>query len=133
MAKQGKKYEPNEADRLFVERAVMAGSRINDIADCLNITDDTLRKHFRYEITTARERLKGDAVRVLMDSLTDGSLDAAKYVLARVAGWTERQEVSGPDGGPIQTEDTGARDKLAALIARQAAAGSGGGDPGGAD
>jgi len=91
MAKQGKKYEPNEADRLFVERAVMAGSRINDIADCLNITDDTLRKHFRYEITTARERLKGDAVRVLMDSLTDGSLDAAKYVLARVAGWTEHK------------------------------------------
>jgi len=38
---------------------------------------------------TARERLKGDAVRVLMDSLTDGSLDAAKYVLSRVAGWVE--------------------------------------------
>ena len=86
---QGKKYKPTDADRGFVERAVMAGTRINVIADCLNITDDTLRKHFRYEITTARERLKGDAVRVLMDSLTDGSLDAAKYVLSRVAGWSE--------------------------------------------
>ena len=91
MATQGKLYKPTDADRLFVERAVMAGTQINTIADCLNITDDTLRKHFRYEITTARERMKGDAVRVLMDSLTDGSLDAAKYVLSRVAGWTEKQ------------------------------------------
>ena len=90
---QGKLYEPSDADRLFVERSVMAGTQINVIADCLNITDDTLRKHFKYEITTARERLKGDAVRVLMDSLTDGSLDAAKYVLSRVAGWTEKSVI----------------------------------------
>jgi len=95
---QGKEYQPTENDRIFVERAVMAGSRINDIANCLNITDDTLRKHFRYEIFTARERLKGDAVRVLMDSLTDGSLDAAKYVLSRVAGWTEKQDFTSSDG-----------------------------------
>jgi len=87
---QGKTYKPNDEDRLFVERAVKAGSRINDIADCLNITDDTLRKHFKYEIFTARERLKASAIGVLDDSLTDGSLDAAKYVLSRVAGWTEK-------------------------------------------
>ena len=88
-------YKPSETDRAFVERAVMAGSRINDIAAALNITDDTLRKHFRYEIMTARERLKGDAVRVMMDNLADGSLDAAKFVLARVAGWSEKHEVAG--------------------------------------
>lgn len=101
MAKQGRMYTPTDADRLFVERSVMAGTLINEIADCLNITDDTLRKHFRYEITTARARLKGEAVRVLMDSLTDGSLDAAKYVLSRAAGWSERHELSGPNGGAI--------------------------------
>jgi hypothetical protein len=31
-------------------------------------------------------------VRVLSDSLTDGSLDAAKFVLARVAGWRESSD-----------------------------------------
>lgn len=93
MAKQGAEYKPKESDRTFVERAVMAGTTIEKIAECLNIHDDTLRKHFRYEIMTSRERLKGDAVRVLMDSLTDNSLDAAKFVLARVAGWTEKPEV----------------------------------------
>ena len=29
-------------------------------------------------------------------------------------------EITGKDGGPVQIEDTGARDKLAAILARQA-------------
>ena len=61
---QGKGYTPTDADRSFVERSVMAGSKIEVIAECLNIHDDTLRKHYRYEIVTGRERLKGSAVRV---------------------------------------------------------------------
>lgn len=103
MARQGATYKPTDADRVFVERAVMGGSRIEDIAAALNIHDDTLRKHYRYEIMTARERLKGEAIRVICDSLTDGSLDAAKYVMSRVGGWTEKVpvEMSGPNGGPI--------------------------------
>ena len=100
MAKQGATYKPTEADRIFVERAVMAGTTIEKIAECLSVHDDTLRKHFRYEITTGRERIKGDAVRVLMDSLTDNSLDAAKFVLSRVGGWSEKQinEQTGANG-----------------------------------
>jgi hypothetical protein len=100
MARQGATYKPTEADRIFVERAVMAGTTIEKIAECLNVHDDTLRKHFRYEITTGRERLKGDAVRVMMDSLTDNSLDAAKFVLSRVGGWSEKQinEQTGANG-----------------------------------
>jgi len=90
---QGRAYQASEADRTFVERAVMAGTPIEKIAECLNLHDDTLRKHFRYEIMTGREKLKGDAIRVLVDSLTDNSLDAAKFVLGRVAGWTEKQSV----------------------------------------
>ena len=107
MASRGKPYVPTDADRIFVERAVMAGTVINNIADCLNITDDTLRKHFRYEIMTARERMKGDAIRVLMDSLTDGSLDAAKYVLSRVAGWTERNVVDNTSSDGSMTPKPG--------------------------
>lgn len=122
MAKQGREYRPTDADRIFVERAVMAGSRIEDIASALNIHDDTLRKHYRYEIMTSRERLKGEAVRVLMDSLNDGSLDAAKFVLARQAGWTEKTqtELTGKDGGPIKTEDVSARDIINSKLARLA-------------
>lgn len=135
MAKKGSLYKPTDADRLFVERAVKAGSKINNIADCLGVTDDTLRKHFRYEIMSAREKLKAAAVGVLDDSLTDGSLDAAKYVLSRIAGWTEKQahEHSGPDGGPIQSEDKTARDILSDRIAILSARAGARGDPEGSD
>lgn len=71
----------------------MAGSKMEDIAAALNITPATMRKHFRYEIMTARERLKTGAVRVLNDALAGNSLDAAKFVLARIAGWNERAQV----------------------------------------
>lgn len=115
MASRGKEYRPKDADREFVKRCVCAGDMtINEIADCLNITDDTLRKHFRYEITTSRAELKGKAIGVIDNALTDGSVDAAKFVLSRVAGWTEKQthEHTGKDGGPIQTETRTWREAL---------------------
>lgn len=107
MARRGKLYQPTQADRAFVERCICAGNMsINEIADCLNITDDTLRKHFRYEIVTGRARLVGRAVGVISVALDDGSVDAAKFVLARQAGWTEKQslEHTGKDGAPIKHE-----------------------------
>jgi len=117
---QGKGYKPSDADRIFVERAVMAGTSIEKIAECLNLHDDTLRKHFRYEIMTGRERLKGDAIRVLVDSLTDNSLDAAKFVLGRVAGWTEKSAVdlssSDKSMSPTRTARDMTDDELAAML-----------------
>ena len=99
MGQQGKEYKPNDRDRQFVERAIMAGATINKIAECLRMSDDTLRKYYKYEIAVARQNLVNKAVGVVDDSLTDGSLDAAKYVLSRVAGWTERQSVDHTTNG----------------------------------
>ena len=93
MAVQGRRFKPTDEDRVFVERSIMVGTKIGVISKCLNITDETLRKHFKYEITTARERLKNSAVQVMLESLEDGSLDAAKFVLGRAAGWTEKTAV----------------------------------------
>jgi len=102
--RKGKKYIANDADREFVRRAITAGTSVNKTAAALNLSDDTLRKNYRYEIMTAREVLKGLAIRCLEDCLIDGSLDAAKFILARVAHWKETtsNEVSGKDGGPIE-------------------------------
>jgi len=99
VAKRGIQFKPTEADRLLVHRLAMAGRTQNIIADCLNITDDTLRKHFRYELTVAREELHGKAVQCLSDAIEDGSVDAAKYVLSRSAGWTEKQAIDHTTNG----------------------------------
>lgn len=87
------KYVPREEDRVFVERAVMAGTPIIKIAAALRISKDTLRKHYLYEIITARERLKNEAVRVLDRHLKENSLEASKFVLSRVAGWNEKKAI----------------------------------------
>jgi hypothetical protein len=132
MAKRGATYEPTKEDRDFVERMAMAGSTTLKIAECLNIHDDTLRKHFRYELVTGRERLKANAIRVLMDSLTDGSLDAAKFVLVKVAGWSETQkhEISGPDGSPVQVQQTIDPSKLSSAALAEILAAKNGSNPG---
>lgn len=61
---------------------------------------------------------------------SEGSATAAIFGLKNRAAddWRDKQslEHSGPDGGPIQTEDTGARDRLASLLARLAPAGGAG-------
>lgn len=87
MASRGKMYVPTDPDREFVSRAMKSGTAMAVIADCLNIDVNTMKKHFRFEIMTARQTLKNKAVSVLDDSLDDGSLDAAKFVLSRIAGW----------------------------------------------
>jgi len=118
MAARGKTFEPTDADRQFVARCVIAGDMsMESIAQCLNITDDTMRKHFRYEIVTARAALKGKAVGVINDALTDGSVDAAKFVLARIAGWNERQEhkMTGDAQNPVSILHTTQAAVLAAL------------------
>lgn len=94
-------FQPTEDDRLFVARCVVAGNMtIKDIAACLQINDDTLRKHFKYEIAISRALLQNKAVKTIDDALTDGSVDAAKFVLSRKAGWVERKEhdLSSADG-----------------------------------
>ncbi len=94
MAKRGYEYKPTQPDRDFVVRCVMAGRSFEKIAECLNITVPTLKKHFRYELVTSKELLCGKAAQCLDDAITDGSVDAAKFVLARVAGWAEKQDVT---------------------------------------
>lgn len=54
---------------------------------------------------------------------------ANEYLMNRIMGKpTERQEITGEDGGPIEVTD--ARDRLAGLLARRAGGADAGGDPG---
>lgn len=122
--KKGKKYNKNTEDAEFVRRCIIAGMTVVETADCLNLSDETLRKYYRYEIMTSRAILKGKAVKVLDDCLSDGSLDAAKYVLGRLAGWSEttKAELTGKDGAPIETKDVSDMDRAKAIATIFAAA-----------
>jgi len=138
-------HEPTDRDRKTVESMAAYGVPQPDIAAVIGISHPTLRKYYADELATATSRANAKVAEFLYTAASGAALNrgasyadctrAAMFWLKTRAQWreTERIEHSGPDGGPIQTEDTGARDKLAALIARQSAAGSPGSDTGGAD
>ncbi len=84
-----KTYKPNDEDRDFVLRFMEAENNVSKCAEALNLHDDTVRKYYKFEIMTARAVLKGKATTALNWALDDGSLEAAKFVLARLAGWSE--------------------------------------------
>lgn len=66
------------------------------------------------------------------DADPDVAMDAIKTLLAYTYGRpTERKEISGPDGGPVEVDD--ARDRLAARLAALAAASGDSGGGGGSD
>lgn len=70
----------------------------------------------------------------LYQAILEGQAWAVAFYLktkGKNRGYTERQEVTGADGGPIEVSD--ARDKLAHLVDRFATRGGEGGDSGGAD
>jgi AraC-like DNA-binding protein len=94
MAERGIVFKPTDADRKFVVDAVMAGIVFEEIAGCLKISINTLKKHFRYELLVSQKQLCGKAARCLSDAIDSGSVDAAKFVLARKMGWAENLDVS---------------------------------------
>lgn len=109
-----------------------------EIADFFGISDRTLRRTFLRDerVMAAYRRGRARAVArlgtdVLRDArgLTPGISDreqrkAREFYLRTQAGWSEKAalELSGPEGGPIETRDVSPRDRLAERLERMEAA-----------
>lgn len=82
------------------------------IARLMGFSRDTLRRHFADDLEMGRaEMLAGVGAQMVnraMDANAEtakGDLDAQKFILARLGGWTTKVEMSGKDGRPIETVD----------------------------
>jgi hypothetical protein len=82
------------------------------IARLMGFSRDTLRRHFADDLEMGRaEMLAGVGAQVVnraMDANAEtakGDLDAQKFILARLGGWTTKVEMSGKDGRPIEAVD----------------------------
>lgn len=86
------------------------------IAVLMGICRETLRQHFQHELEYGRAEMLAavgsqfvsraldvDQLGADGTKIAKGDLDAQKYVLARLGGWTTKVEHSGPEGGPIET------------------------------
>jgi AraC-like DNA-binding protein len=86
-------YVPTDAQRSLVESASAFGITQAEIATQLKISEPTLRKHFRDELSSGKFKVDmtvGKTVAELMKSKDERvRLEAAKYYTARRMGWKE--------------------------------------------
>ena len=128
-------YEPTEKDHAFVTSMTMAGVQQEHIAKVIGVDKKTLRKHFRDDLDHGRTRANAHVVANLYRQATKNdprATTAAIYWTKAQMGWRETSQLehTGRDGGPIQTEDVSARDRISGRIARLAAGNAAGGDTG---
>jgi len=119
-------HQPDPPTRRQVEAMAAYGVPEADIARVVGIDPKTLRKHYREELDTGQIKANSKVAESLYrKATTDGpqSVTAAIFWLKTRARWKETHvaEISGPDGGPIETKETSARDIIQRRIAGLAA------------
>lgn len=112
---QGKKFVPTEEQRKQV-RALAKTMKAELpqvaewIANRIGISRSTLYNHFKADLDAGRAELIASLgatmVGIAMGTITDVSkerMEAIKFTLARMGGWSAKVELSGPGGGAIET------------------------------
>jgi hypothetical protein len=108
--------EQREKVRQYAKTFPIAGER--HIAVLMGFSRDTLRRHFGEDLELGRAQMlaaigaqmvsravNAGAVGADQQPVAKGDLDAQKFVLARLGGWSTKVEVAGRDGGPIESVD----------------------------
>jgi hypothetical protein len=115
---QGKKFIPTDAERSQVEAMAGYGVPHEQIACIIRdgIDADTLKKHFRKELTQGKAKASAKIGQTLFQKATGGDTTAAIFWAKTQMGWKEKQEIehTGPNGGAIQTMSTITTDPIEA-------------------
>jgi predicted ArsR family transcriptional regulator len=101
---QGLMHKPTEETRKLVRTLSSVGITYDDISNKLNITAETLRKHYKEDLLNGRVDANALIGQSLYQSARDGNTSAQMFWLKTRAGWKETNalELSGADGGAIQ-------------------------------
>ncbi|MEJ7831318.1 MAG: hypothetical protein WKF79_00245 [Nocardioides sp.] len=82
------------------------------IATLIGVSRDTLRRHFKDDLDLGRaQMLAGIGAQVITRAMdagaatAKGDLDAQKFILARLGGWSTKVEMTGKGGGALETVD----------------------------
>lgn len=114
-----KPHSPTDTTRQTVQLHATVGTPQAVIADILGIDDKTLRKHYREELDLSTAKANATIGGALYSKAKGGDTAAMIFWMKTRAQWRETSvtEHTGPDGGPIRTEEVGAgAAKLAAFI-----------------
>ncbi len=99
---QGKEHIPSDESRKLVRSLSAVGIRYVDIAQKLDIGDDTLVKYYKKELEDGRIDANAAIGQTLFQQAKDGNTSAAIFWLKTRAGWKETQthEITGANGSP---------------------------------
>lgn len=101
------KFEPTDLQRELVLSHAAVGTPQAIIAEELNISEDTLQRHFRKELDQGLARANSRLGSVLYKGALDGDTKKLEMWFDRRGGaeWQKKTgvELSGPGGGPVET------------------------------
>lgn len=100
---QGLEHKPTEENRTLVKTLSSYGVTYEDIALKLDISSDTLVKHYRRELDLGRIEANANISQKLYQQAANGSLQAQIFWLKTRARWKEvtQHEISGVDGADV--------------------------------
>lgn len=97
-------HKPTDELRAYVRRAARANTQDN-IAACMEISVRTLQRYYSEEYNFGKAHAIAEVGENLLSRALKGYTAESIFYLKTQGGWTQRLEVTGKDGGPIQTVD----------------------------
>ena len=96
-------YEPTDVLRDKVKTLAAVGTRYEDIASLLDISDDTLVKYYKKELDEGRIQANAAIAQTLYNQAKAGNTAAMIFWLKSRARWKETSayEMTGEGGGPL--------------------------------
>lgn len=97
---------PDDKIRAQVSALVVAGVTQEMIGKVIGLDAKTLRKHYHEELEVALEKAIGNVSNTLLSKALAGDTASIIFFLkarGKKHGWSERHELTGPDGGPMET------------------------------
>ena len=110
-------YRPDERTRRQVETMCGFGIPVAEVAKVVGVAENTLRKYYPDEISVGAIKADAKVAEALFKKAIgdgQGSVAAAIFWMKTRRGWRETNvtEVVGPNGGPLQTEEIGAGERV---------------------
>ena len=99
-------HTPTPEKRQIVQQHATLGTDQESIARIIGIDAKTLRLHYRDELDLATAKANATIGGALFNKAKGGDTTAMIFWMKTRAGWSEKSltEITGRDGGPIQTE-----------------------------
>jgi len=120
-------FQPTDEQRKLVEQFAAFGIPVEEMTALIldkagkPIAEKTLRKHFQAELDTGRVKANAKIAMTLYSKALSGDTTAMIFWLKTRARWKESPqavELSGRDGGPIETSGPVTPEEAAAIARR---------------